>query len=86
LPSADELTPSEIALAVDVESEKQKDFYKMMAYIVYTGASLNAIGFNDPKKFPPLEEAFPSLFEKKEQQDWWVMKERVEKWAKQKNI
>lgn len=56
----------------------------MMAWLIYTGASLTAVGFNDPKKFPTIEEAFPTLFEKKEQQDWWVMKERVEQFAKEK--
>ena len=33
-----------------------------------------------------LEEAFPSLFEKKEQQDWWVMKQRVEEFRISQNI
>lgn len=47
-------------------------------------ASLTAVGVNNPKRFPSLEEAFPSLFEKKEQQDWWVMKQRVEDYAKAK--
>ena len=55
-----------------------------MAWLIYTGASLTAVGFNDPKKFPTIEEAFPTLFEKKEQQDWWVMKERVETYRKGK--
>lgn len=56
----------------------------MMAWLTYTGASLTAVGVNDPKRFPSLEEAFPTLFEKKEQQDWWVMKQRIETFAKEK--
>ena len=36
--------------------------------------------------FSSLEEAFPSLFEKKKQQDWWVMKQRVEDYAKTKKL
>ena len=78
------MTPDDIHIVAEAETEKQKDFYKMMAWLVYNGASLAAIGFNDPKKFPTLEEAFPSLFESKKQQDWWVMKQRVEDWAKAK--
>lgn len=78
------VTPDEIKLAVDVESEKQRDFYQMLAWIGYNCAALSGVAINDPKKFPSLEEAFPTLFEKKEQQDWWVMKERVEKFAKRK--
>ena len=42
----------------------------MLAWLIHTGASLTAVGVNNPKRFPSLEEAFPSLFEKKEQQDW----------------
>jgi len=34
----------------------------------------------------PSEDAFPSLFEKKEQQDWWIMKERVGNWSKEKRL
>ena len=75
------LTPEEINTAVSVETEKQKDFYRMMAWLIYNGAQLTAIGVNNPKKFPSLEDVFPSLFEKKEQQDWWVMKKRMEQYA-----
>ncbi len=79
------LTPHEIQTAVEIESDRQKDFYKMLAYIVYTGASLCAVGFNNPKQFPSIEQAFPNLFEKEEQQNWVVMKERVEAFSKAKN-
>lgn len=56
----------------------------MLAYIVYTGASLTAVGFNNPKQFPGIEQAFPNLFEREEQQDWRIMKQRVELFAKAK--
>lgn len=79
------LTPQEIQKAVGVESDRQKDFYKMMAYIVYTGASLTAVGFNNPKQFPSIEQAFPNLFEREEQQDWRIMKQRVAAFTKAKN-
>ena len=78
------VTPDEIKLAVDVESEKQRDFYQMLAWIGYNCAALSGVAINDPKKFPSLEEAFPNLFQQKGQQDWWMMKERVEKFAKKK--
>ena len=80
----DGLTPGDIVDIVNIEAEKQKDFYQMMAWIVYTGAYLTAIGYNNPKKFPTIDEAFPTLFEKKEQQDWRIMKERVEQYKKMK--
>lgn len=56
----------------------------MLAWIGYNCAALSGVAINDPKKFPSLEEAFPTLFQQKGQQDWWVMKERVEKFAKRK--
>lgn len=56
----------------------------MLAWIGHSCAALTGVAVNDPKKFPSLEAAFPTLFEKKEQQDWWVMKERVERFAKMK--
>ncbi len=37
-----------------------------------------------PKQFPSIEQAFPNLFEKEEQQNWILMKERVEAYAKAK--
>ena len=80
----DMLTPEDITDIVDVETEKQKDFFRMMAWLIYTGASLTAVGIHNPKSFPTLEDTFPSLFEKKEQQDWWVMKQRVEEYRRMK--
>ena len=56
----------------------------MMAWIGYTGAYLTAIGYNNPKRFPSIEEAFPTLFEQKEQQDWRIMKERIEQYKNMK--
>ena len=78
----DSLTPKEINKAISVKAEKLKDFYQMMAWLIYNGAQLTAIGINNPKKFPTLENVFPNLFEKQEQQDWWVIKQRVEDYAK----
>ena len=78
------LTPGEVALAVDTETEKQKDFYRVMAWLIYSGASLTAVGINNPKQFPTLEEAFPSIFEKQEQQNWWITKQRIEAFSKVK--
>jgi hypothetical protein len=45
-------------------------------------AALTAVAVNEPHKFPSLKDAFPSLFEKKEQHDWWLIKQRVENWGK----
>ena len=71
-------------LAAQARQEQSKEFAQVLAWIVYNGAALTGVAVNDPRKFPKLEDAFPSLFEKKEQQDWWIMKERMENYAKEK--
>ena len=75
------MSVDEIALAAGARQDKQKEFAQMLAWIVYNGAALTGVAVNNPQKFPKLEDAFPSLFEKKEQQDWRVMKQRMEAWA-----
>ena len=82
LREAEGCTPGEIALAAETEKEKQQAFYQVLAWLCYNAAALTGVAVNDPKQLPTLEDAFPSLFERKEQQDWWVMKERIENFRK----
>jgi len=79
------MTTGEIALATQVKQEQDKEQAKMLAWAIYNGAALMAVAVNDPKKFPSIEDAFPSLFEPKGQQDWRIMKERMEEFAKTNN-
>lgn len=74
----------DIAFVAQVKQEQNLEITKSLAWIAYNGAALVGIAVNDPKRFPTIEEAFPSLFERKEQQDWWIMKQRVEEYAKAK--
>ena len=78
------MTVDDIALAAQVKQERDKEFLQTMAWIVYNGAALTGIAVNNAKNFPKLEDAFPALFERKEQQDWRVMKERIEAFARAK--
>lgn len=80
------MTVADIALAAQVRGEQQKELSQLMAWLIYNGAALTGVAVNDPKRFPKIEDAFPSLFERREQQDWWVMKERMESYAKMKNL
>lgn len=79
------MSTAEIAAAAAARQGQTKEFAQLLAWVVYNGAALTGVAVNDSKRFPSLEDAFPSLFEKKEQQDWWVMKERMENFAKAKN-
>ena len=76
------MTAEEILLAAHIGQEKNKEMTQLLAWVVYNGAALTGVAVNDPRKFPKLEDAFPSLFEQKEQQDWRVMKQRVADYAK----
>lgn len=80
--SIETMTGFDIALASFVQKEKIEEFTKIFAWIIYNGAALTGVAVNDPKRFPAIEEAFPSLFEKKMQQDWWITKDRIEAYAK----
>lgn len=75
----------DIALTAQVKQKQRKELAQTLAWVMYNGAALTGIAVNSPKNFPQIEDAFPSLFERKAQQDWWVMKQRVEDWAKAKN-
>ena len=78
------MSTNEIALAAQVKQEQNRELAQLLAWTIYNGAALMAVAVNEPKKFPKLEDAFPSLFEKKGQQDWRVMKERMEAFARAK--
>ncbi|MFZ2538556.1 MAG: hypothetical protein WAX04_06600 [Oscillospiraceae bacterium] len=80
-----DLTPKDIMMATEAQQEKQQELIKTLAWLVYNGAALVSIGYNNPKKFPDIHTAFPSLFqEENEQQDWRVTKQRIEDFAKKK--
>ena len=81
------MTATEIALAVHAKHEQNKEKAQMQAWIAHSTAALIGLAVNEPKKFPNLEAAFPSLFEKKiqQKQDWRIMKARMEAYAKAKN-
>ena len=69
-----------------IEQEQNKGSAETLAWIIYNGAALMAVAVNDPKKIPAIDEAFPSLFNKENQQEWWVMKQRLEEFRISQNI
>lgn len=78
------MTTDEIALVAQAKQAQQKEFAQTIAWIAYNAAALTGVAVNNPQKFPKLEDAFPSLFEREQQQDWRVMKARMEAWARVK--
>ena len=83
--SVGDMTTEEVATVAHVRQEQIKELSQLMAWIVYNCAALTGVAINEPGKFPKLEDAFPSLFEREAQQDWRIMKERMEAYAKAKN-
>ena len=76
------MTTEEVALVTHVRQDQIKELSQVLAWIVYNGAALTGVAINEPSKFPKLEDAFPSLFEQQTHQDWRIMKERVESFAR----
>jgi len=79
------MTTDEVTLVTQVRQEQIKELSQILAWIAYNGAALTGVAINEPSKFPKLEDAFPSLFEKQAHQDWRIMKERMEAYARAKN-
>lgn len=73
-----------------LRQKKENAQLRNLAAMLYNCASLIAVGFHDPKHFPTLEETFPQLFDRQEQapvqQDWRVMKQRVEDFAARRQV
>jgi len=76
------MTVEDVCLAAQVRQEQNKEMAQMLAWIAYNSAALTGVAINNPRKFPKLEDAFPTLFERKQQQDWRVMKQRMADFAK----
>ena len=76
------MTSQEVALVAHVRQEQIKEISQIVAWIAYNTAALTGVAINEPGKFPKLEDAFPSLFEKQDHQDWRIMKERMENYAR----
>ncbi|MCL2378307.1 MAG: hypothetical protein FWC77_04180 [Defluviitaleaceae bacterium] len=81
-----DMTVDEITLAVHAKQQRNKEHAQTLAWIIYNNAALTGVAINNPAKFPSLENAFPGLFERQVHQDWRVMKERMEEYAKAKNL
>ncbi|MBC8536891.1 hypothetical protein [Feifania hominis] len=71
-------SPGEIGAAVRAREEQRMDSLRLLAWLFYSCAALTAVGVHDPKRFPGIQKAFPTLFEEEPAQDWRLMKQRVE--------
>lgn len=89
-----DMTYKEILTAIQAKQRHQEREMRLQAQMIHTLGSLVAVGVNSPKKYPKLEDSFPHLFkqqivEKSDnshqpqvvQQNWEIMKARVEAYA-----
>ncbi|RKD22456.1 hypothetical protein SAMN02745883_00690 [Caminicella sporogenes DSM 14501] len=83
-----DMTYGEIITAIEGNQRKVKQDIQVQASLVYKLGDLLRFAFNEPNKYPTLQEAFPKLFDdeaiKPKQQDWRIMKERISAYAKKK--
>ena len=79
----------EIALVIQADHDKKTEQSEMLMAFGYNLAVLFGVAINNPKRFPKMEDVIPSLAEKETeqgvQQDWRLMKARMEGFAKAKN-
>lgn len=81
-----DMTYAEILASIEGNQRKTKLEMQFNASLVYKLGSLIGVAVNEPKKYPSTsKEAFPKLFDdlvedRSKQQDWQVMKERINKY------
>ena len=86
-----DMTYAEIITAINANNKKLerdwKENLQAQAIIAYKLGELIGIALNDPKKYPAnVEEAFPKIFDDiksdgpSKQQDWQIMKARIEQY------
>lgn len=86
--SPDEFWNMSAGEAEQIISAKLKRRYedsKQRMALVWKLGALCSYSFNDPKKYPPLHEAFPGVFnEEPKQTDWRIIKARMAEYSEAK--
>lgn len=76
------MTYKEIIAAIQGNQRRVKSELKIHATLTYKLGNLIGVAVNDPSKYPKITEAFPGMFdEPKRQQNWQLMKARIEAYA-----
>lgn len=78
-----DMTYSEILAAIKGNHRRVESEFKTQAALVYKLGHLIGFAVNQPKDYPTIYDTFPGLFgdPPKKQQNWEVMKARVEEYA-----
>jgi hypothetical protein len=79
------MTYAEIKAAIEGNQKRTKQDMQIQANMIHQLGSLIGVAVNEPKKYPrTTKEAFPKLFNDAKpptkQQDWQVMKARIEQY------
>lgn len=76
------MTYKEILAAIQGNHRRVKSELQIQASLIYKLGNLLGVAVNNPAKYPTLNEAFPGMFEEpKRQQNWELMKSRIEAYA-----
>ena len=82
------MSAGEVEQMVAAVNKNRLEDMRQEASLIWKLGDLVAIGFNEPKKYPTLHNAFPGLFkaeDTKKQTSWQIMKARVANYAANKN-
>lgn len=77
----------EVEQVVNARLKRRQEQTKLQATMLWKLGNLIAFAAHDPKHYPSLHEAFPSLFRapKGQQTDWRVIKSRMASYTALKN-
>ena len=78
------MSAGEVEDLISARQKAENERRKWQLQLIWNLGQLDSFALNDPKKYPTLEKAFPSVFGAR-QTSWTVIKARMAAYAKSKN-
>lgn len=77
------MSAGEVEDLISARQKAENERRKWQLQLIWNLGQLDSFAFNDPKKYPTLEKAFPSAFGM-QQTGWTVIKARMSAYANQR--
>lgn len=79
------MSANEVEDLITAKKKAENEQRKWQLQLIWNLGQLDSFAFNDPKKYPTLERAFPSVFTSHNQTNWQQIKARMMAYASAKN-
>lgn len=79
------MSANEVEDIITAKKNTENEQRKWQLQLIWNLGQLDSFAFNDPKKYPTLERAFPSVFTSNNQTNWQQIKARMTAYASAKN-